>query len=79
MNDVIMKSLGIARQAVIEKLVAAKQEKRAFMSGERSISALIAENNLLLAEKELLEVDLAMSYVQNRNLQDKIDVAKDPL
>ena len=79
MNDVVMKSLGVARSAVIEKLVKAKQEKRAFMSGEQTIPALIADNNLLLAEKELLEVDLAMAYVHSQKLQEKIDAAKDPL
>lgn len=79
MNEVVMKSLSIARQAIIEKVVAAKQERRAFMGGERTIPALIAENNLLLAEKEFLEVELAMVYVANHNLQEKIDFAKDPM
>jgi len=78
MEDVIFTSLNIARTAVIEKLQKAGTEKR-FQSGERTIQSLLADNNYLSAEVDLLKVDLAIVRYQNQKLNEKIEFSNDPM
>ena len=78
MNETVLRALSIARSYAAEKLVAARKEKN-FQSGERTIQSLLAENNLLLAEREVLEIELATVLMQNKSLQDKIDFANDSM